>query len=119
MRAAAIIVAFESGPPLTRCLDALAADGVPAVVVDNGGGGPEIDEASRRAGVTVVPADGNRGYGAGCNLGAARTDADVLVFLNPDTVVAPGAVAALARALDDPGVGAVQARLGCSPIRRR
>jgi len=112
MRAAAIIVAFESGPPLTRCLDALAADGVPAVVVDNGGGGPEIDEASRRAGVTVVPADGNRGYGAGCNLGAARTDADVLVFLNPDTVVGPGAVAALARALDDPGVGAVQARLG-------
>jgi len=35
----------------------------------------------------------------------------VLVFLNPDTVAEPGAVAALARALEAPEVGVVQARL--------
>jgi len=33
------------------------------------------------------------------------------VFLNPDAVAQPGAVAALARALDDPSVGVAQARL--------
>jgi GT2 family glycosyltransferase len=53
----------------------------------------------------------NVGFGAGCNLGARESDADVLVFLNPDTVAQPGAVAALARALEQPGVGVAQARL--------
>jgi len=53
----------------------------------------------------------NDGFGAGCNLGARSTDADALVFLNPDTVAEPGAVTALARVLEDPAVGVVQARL--------
>jgi GT2 family glycosyltransferase len=53
----------------------------------------------------------NVGFGAGCNRGAREVDADVLVFVNPDTVVQPGAVEALARALEVPDVGVVQARL--------
>jgi GT2 family glycosyltransferase len=35
----------------------------------------------------------------------------VLVFLNPDTVVAPGAIAQLAATLDDPEMGIAMARL--------
>ena len=53
----------------------------------------------------------NVGFGAACNRGAREVDADVLVFVNPDTVVQPGAVEALARALEVPDVGVVQARL--------
>ncbi|MDX6566792.1 MAG: hypothetical protein QOE10_2454 [Gaiellales bacterium] len=53
----------------------------------------------------------NVGFGGGCNRGAREVDADVLVFVNPDTVVQPGALAALARALEAPDVGVVQARL--------
>jgi GT2 family glycosyltransferase len=105
MRAAAIVVAFDSGSALTRCLDALRKDAVDVVVVNNGARGPEIDDAERREGVRVVEAGRNDGFGAGCNRGAASTDADVLVFLNPDTVAQPGAVAALARRLGDRGVG--------------
>ena len=107
----AVVVAYRSGDALTRCLDSLRADGVAVVVVDNGGGGGEIDAAEQRDGVRVVRAARNDGFGAGCNLGARSTDADVLVFLNPDTVVRPGAVAALAAALEDQSVGLVQARL--------
>ena len=106
MKATVIVVAHHAGGALTRCLDAL--DGEDVIVVDNGGGGPEIDAASQRVHVIASP---NDGFGAGCNLGARHTDADVLVFLNPDTVAQPGAVAALARALEDPAVGVVQARL--------
>ena len=111
MRAAAIVVAFDSGGALTRCLDALRDDGVDVVVVNNGARGPEIEDAERRDGVRVLEAGRNDGFGAGCNRGAASTDADVLVFLNPDTVAQPGAVAALARRLEDLATGVVQARL--------
>lgn len=111
MRAAAIVVAYNSGAALTRCLDALRADDVDVVVVNNGDGGPEIEDAARRDGVRLVEAGRNDGFGAGCNRGAAATDADVLVFLNPDTVAQQGAVAALARRLEDPVVGVAQARL--------
>ena len=105
-----IVVAYESGDALTRCLDSLAGEDV--VVVNNGAFGPEIDVAASR--VRVIDSS-NVGFGAGCNRGARETDADVLVFVNPDTVVQPGAVEALARALDDPRVGVVQARLRLRP----
>ena len=111
MRAAAIVVAFDSGAALTRCLDALCKDAVDVVVVNNGARGPEIEDAERRDGVRVVESGRNDGFGAGCNRGAASTDAGVLVFLNPDTVAQPGAVAALAQRLEDRGVGVAQARL--------
>ena len=111
MRAEAIVVAYNSGTTLTRCLDALRGDDVDVVVVNNGDRGPEIEDAARREGVRLVETGRNDGFGAGCNRGAAATDADVLVFLNPDTVAQQGAVAALARRLEDPGVGVVQARL--------
>jgi GT2 family glycosyltransferase len=78
------------------------------VVVNNGARGPEIEDAVSRA--RVIDSD-NVGFGGGCNRGAREVDADVLVFVNPDTVVQPGAVAALARALEAPDVGVVQARL--------
>jgi GT2 family glycosyltransferase len=101
-----IVVAYESGDALTRCLDSLEGEDV--IVVNNGSHTPEIERASRRA--RVIESD-NAGFGAGCNRGARETDADVLVFLNPDTVARPGAVAALSHALESPGVGVVQARL--------
>jgi GT2 family glycosyltransferase len=101
-----IVVAYDSGDALTRCLDSLADEDV--IVVNNGGRGPEIADAEARA---RVIGGGNVGFGAGCNLGARDTAADVLVFVNPDTVVQPGAVAALVRALEQPDVAIVQARL--------
>jgi len=103
---AVIVVAYNSGDALTRCLDSLAGEDV--VVVNNGAHGPEIENAASRA--RVIESD-NVGFGGGCNRGAREADADVLVFVNPDTVAQPGAVAALARALGAPDVGVVQARI--------
>jgi GT2 family glycosyltransferase len=110
--AAVIIVAYRSGERLTRCLEALAErDAVDQViVVDNGEGGDEIDSA-RAAGALVVSAGENLGFARGCNLGAEHADADLLLFLNPDTVIGEAAVTALARTLEDPSIGVAMPRL--------
>ena len=98
---AVIIVAYRSGERLTRCVEALAErDNVDEViVVDNGDGGPEID-AVRAAGAVVLTPGENLGFAAGCNIGARQATSDVLVFLNPDTVIDEGAISALARTLE-------------------
>jgi GT2 family glycosyltransferase len=57
-----------------------------------------------------VPGE-NLGFAAGANLGASQASGDVLVFLNPDTVVAPAAIEKLAGVLEDPGIGIAMARL--------
>jgi GT2 family glycosyltransferase len=106
-----VVVAYHSGPALTRCLDTLRHD-VPeanVVVVDNGGSQNDIAADWER--LHVVAPDDNLGFAAGANRGAAETDDDVLVFLNPDTVVAPGALRRLAKRLEDPAIGIAMARL--------
>ena len=75
------------------------------IVVDNGG------DVVGRDGVRVMSPGENLGFAAGNNLGAREATGDVLVFLNPDTVVSPGAVAGLVEPLQDPSIGIVTARL--------
>lgn len=107
-----VVVAYRSGDALLRCLRSLSDEPVrEIVVVDNGGGGPEIDAAARLTDVQVVDAGSNIGFAAACNLGAARTSGAVLLFLNPDVVVAAGAVVALAETAADPSVGVAMPRL--------
>src|SRR5262249_25604664 len=48
----------------------------------------------------IVDAGGNLGFAAGANLGAGHASHDVLVFVNPDARVLPGAVGKLVEALD-------------------
>jgi GT2 family glycosyltransferase len=113
MAASVVIVTYRPGPGLARCLDSLQGQAglAETILVDNGGGGPEIDVARAIEGVEVIDSGGNLGFAAGCNLGAGRASGDVLIFLNPDTVVAPGAIASLASALEDRAVGIAMARL--------
>lgn len=108
-----VIVAYNSGPALVRCLDALEGDAIDqeVIVVDNGDEGPEIASARARPAVQVLRPGANVGFAAGCNLGAKSARGDVLLFLNPDTVVQDGAVAELARTVSEPGVGAAMGRL--------
>jgi GT2 family glycosyltransferase len=101
-----VVVAYDSGDALDRCLDSLAGEADEIVVVNNGG-----PLALGRDGVRLVESGGNVGFGGGCNRGVAALTADVVVFLNPDTVVRPGSVRTLARTASEDGIGAAQARL--------
>lgn len=76
------------------------------VVVDNAGAEEERPGIDR----LIVP-EGNLGFTGGANLGAREASGDVLVFLNPDTVVTKGAIATLVSALGDPEIGIAMASL--------
>lgn len=113
MRASVVIVAYNSGPTLVRCLESLShSEPQPEViVVNNGDRGPEILEAEELGFVRVIEPGENLGFAGGCDLGAEHATGEVLAFLNPDTTVTPGTVAALARAVEGPAVGIAMGRL--------
>jgi GT2 family glycosyltransferase len=102
-----VVVAYRSGPALARCLEAVRTHAPEAalIVVDNGG------DAEAPDGVQLLAPPENLGFASGANHGAAEAVSDVLVFLNPDTVVSPGSLQRLARTLEDPAIGIAMARL--------
>jgi N-acetylglucosaminyl-diphospho-decaprenol L-rhamnosyltransferase len=116
-RWAAVVVSYNYGDLLERCVRSILADtsaGAPdVVVVDNGStdGSPErLSAALPQARVFAAP--GNVGYARGANIGIATTDAAVVAVLNGDVELEPGVAAAMVAAIDsDPRVGAVGPRV--------
>jgi GT2 family glycosyltransferase len=104
-----VIVAFGGGWAwLPRALDALRRNTTAryeVILVDNGG----VDEPVRveERDLEVLLNATNVGFGTGSNQGASRARSDVLVFLNPDTLVEPGWLAPLLERANEGGVGAV------------
>ena len=109
-RVAVVVVNYESGPTLTVCVGGLRSEG-PAelVVVDNGSTDGSVDQLLHGfPDVDVVATGRNLGYGAAANRGVAATGSELVLVCNPDLIVTPGAVGALAEALDaDPAVALV------------
>jgi GT2 family glycosyltransferase len=94
-----------------KALEAEEDEGVEAIVVENGESGAELEEVEKLERVRVVQPGSNLGFAGGCNLGAAEARGDVLLFLNPDTVAAPGAIRALAGTLEDRSIGIAMGQL--------
>jgi GT2 family glycosyltransferase len=95
-----VVVHWRQMDDTRECVASLAASAGAAmrvVVVVNGPG--DFDEAAARAALpalTVVRAPRNEGYAWGCNRGLeALPDAETVVVLNNDVVVAPDAIARL------------------------
>ncbi|WP_132253189.1 glycosyltransferase [Methylobacterium segetis] len=108
----AIVVAHDSAHALPDCLAALAAEHVPAIVVDNA----SRDDSGRiaeAAGALVIRNRRNEGFGRANNIGAqAAEHAARILILNPDLVLQPGAADALLRAADAyPDAGLLAPRL--------
>lgn len=105
MSISVVVLAYGPEPYLADCvrsvLDTAPAD-TDLVVVDNGS--PAVGGLAPDTRVQVVRPGRNTGFSGGCNAGARAATGDVLVFLNSDATVGPGAVEALARAVEDPTV---------------
>jgi GT2 family glycosyltransferase len=100
-----VVVTFRHGEALRRPLEALVGelgDRDELIVVDNASGDETPDVAQSAAPAARVIANSeNTGFPAACNVGAAAATGDLLVFLNPDAVVAPGWRDAIAGPLVD------------------
>jgi N-acetylglucosaminyl-diphospho-decaprenol L-rhamnosyltransferase len=103
-RVDAVLVSYESRDLVLAALDSLAAHAeVPldVTVVDNAStDGTPAAVRERHPRARVLANAENRGFSAGCNQGWRAGRAPLVLFLNPDAEVLPGAVPALARALD-------------------
>jgi GT2 family glycosyltransferase len=86
--AGVVVVTYNSGYCIGRCLDACIDQGVAnVVVVDNASNDNTIEEASRRHGVRVIANPTNRGFAAAVNQGIESLEDEAVLVLNPDTVI--------------------------------
>ena len=104
-----MIPVWNGQPYLAPCLDALLAQTGPdaeIIAVDNAssdGSGAHL--AERYPQVRLLTNSSNLGFGGGCNIGMRAAQGEVIILLNQDTVVAPGWLAALLAAFQDPAAG--------------
>lgn len=105
-----VIVSFNAQNDLRNCLRSLA-DAPPAVaheivVVDNRSADGSV-EVARAAGARVIALETNAGFAVANNAGIRATRGDLVLLLNNDTLVPPGAIDALIarlRAVPDAGI---------------
>ena len=114
--AVSVLLVLHNRAELTlACLESLVAqDGVrfEVVIVDNASTDDTGVLLDRLRGVQTIRSPENLGFLRACNLAARAARGDSLLFLNNDTVVHPGSVAAALDTLArDPSIGAVGGRL--------
>lgn len=116
---ACVIVSFDCRPALASCLDSLAREResfpLEAIVVDNASRDDTVPViAEQFPWVRLVENHENVGFAHAANEAMKLADTDLLLFLNPDTIVPRGALAAAIAELErHPDVG----MLGCKLVR--
>lgn len=107
----AIVVSYDSAEVLPACLDALAGEGVRAIVVDNASSDDSRAIAEAK-GARVIANARNEGYGRANNIGVAAAATPYVLIVNPDLELGRGAAAALLEAAESyPDAGMLAPRI--------
>jgi GT2 family glycosyltransferase len=104
-----IIVNFNTGDALTRCVQSVLAQQVPLsmTIFDNASSDDSLGRLQKTIGrldnVSVIANDENMGFAKAVNVAARdlELDGQRLLILNPDCEMLTGSLAALSQALDD------------------
>lgn len=104
MQIAVVIVNFNSGDLLGRCVTHLENQSRPAdriLVVDNHSTDNSLDTLATRPAVETVRLKENRGFAAANNIACRElADTDYIITLNPDAFAEPGFIEALQNAAE-------------------
>lgn len=96
---AVIIVSYNTRDDLVACLRSLneppPAVSHDIVVVDNASADGSADAARAFTGVRVIEAGANVGFARANNIGIRASESELILLLNSDTIVPPGAIDAL------------------------
>jgi len=117
MRLSVIIVNWNTGDLLSRCLESvratLPAGAVEVIVVDNASSDASLTGVEQRfPGVLLTRNPRNVGFARANNQGVRQSQGSSVLLLNPDTEVLPGALDRMLKVLEaDLAVGAVGPRL--------
>jgi N-acetylglucosaminyl-diphospho-decaprenol L-rhamnosyltransferase len=107
-----VVVNYNAGPYLARCLDSVAASSggisIEVVVVDNGSRDGSPKTVEDHPDIRLIENRANLGFAAGANVGIRATQAPYVLLLNPDAEIVSGTLASLVKVAEDrPGAGAV------------
>ena len=110
-----IIPALNEAECIGAAIRSARDAGADEVVVSDGGSADGTAEAARPLADAVVVAP--RGRAAQMNAGARASSGEVFLFLHADTLLPPGAIGAVRKAVGEDGIigGAFLVRLGISP----
>jgi GT2 family glycosyltransferase len=102
----AVVVRWRGGDEVAACLKSLLEHGGPRLdgvtLVDSGSGDGGAERlAARFPSARVLALPDNLGFAHAANRGVEANDSPLQLLLNPDTVLRPGAVEALAALLDE------------------
>jgi N-acetylglucosaminyl-diphospho-decaprenol L-rhamnosyltransferase len=93
-----VVVTYRSADVLSACLASISCHAEVIVVSQDATDDVQKLIRCERPSARVIASGRNRGFGAGCNLGAANATGDVLVFLNPDARLTEGSLGRLVAA---------------------
>src|SRR5690554_599064 len=102
-RVTAVIVNYNSGRWLARCIDNLRGRGgrlPPVLVIDNASSDGSIELMPEQDNLVVRRARRNLGFGRGVNQALRCVNTEYLLIINPDCLIVPGALEQLIRDLD-------------------
>jgi GT2 family glycosyltransferase len=104
-RLSIVIVGYNSKRDLEALLPSLTQPppetGHEVVVVDNASNdGTAVYLSERWPGVRLIASEANVGFARASNIGIRATTSDLVLILNPDTIVPPGAIDRLVAALE-------------------
>lgn len=111
-RVGAAIVNYNAGDDLIACVKSLKEQGVEDVSVsDNGSSDDSLDKLAAAYPDVIINHLPNPGYGGGMNGAASHLSNEILLIINPDAALLPGAIDVMLKRMDsDPKIGIIGPR---------